>query len=456
MIYNDNLNILQFCDGNNWMALGGSLSEIWDKAGSDIYYDTGNVGIGKTNPFYPLDVDGTVKTSGAVIIGSQPGCAAGDAGAIRYVGGAVPYEYCDGGGTWLPFKQPACGDDDTAGCYVDTTRSTSDPEFIAANIKDGVTILGVTGTYVDLSDKVPDPFNFVDQSDVALSTLTTSNVETITGIDASIPVSITGDGGPQFSINGGSWVTSGSLTNGETLQLRLMSDTAYSTMQSATVTVGSIDDQWDVTTLAADTIPDAFAFVDQSDVALSTLISSNTLTITGINSATPISITGNGGPQFSIDGGSWLTSGSIIAGQTVQLRLTSSALNSSIHTASLDIGGVTDQWDVTTEDAFICAGYAYQGYCYYMGGDNQSCDQVCSSRGGCNLAGTQNIGSAGTNVQCQNVLDNVNDPASGSVSTNAGGAAGCVNVTSVRLRQNGTTTCSYKWMLHSRACACNN
>lgn len=86
MIYNDDLNILQFCDGNNWMALGGSLSEIWDKSGSDIYYDMGNVGIGTTNPLYPLDVDGTANTKALRFV-DQTGSHINTDGALYRTGG---------------------------------------------------------------------------------------------------------------------------------------------------------------------------------------------------------------------------------------------------------------------------------------------------------------------------------------------------------------------------------
>jgi hypothetical protein len=98
--------------------------------------------------------------------------------------------------------------------------------------------------------------------------------------------------------------------------------------------------------VGADTTPDAFSFTDQTDVALSTLTTSNTLTITGIDAATAISVTGG---EMSINSGAFgSASTTVVASDTVQLRVTSSASNSTAVAVTLDIGGVTDEWSVTT------------------------------------------------------------------------------------------------------------
>ena len=97
-------------------------------------------------------------------------------------------------------------------------------------------------------DTTPDPFSFTDQPSVATSTLILSDIVTITGIAAAAAVDITGDGSPAFRVGGGAWLTSGTISDGETLQLRLTSNAAHSTLNSATITVGTESDQWDVTT----------------------------------------------------------------------------------------------------------------------------------------------------------------------------------------------------------------
>jgi hypothetical protein len=63
-----------------------------------------------------------------------------------------------------------------------------------------------------------------------------------------LSVSVSGASTAQISINGGAWTTSGSISSGQSLQVRLTSSGLVSTGQTATVTVGSTSTNWTVTT----------------------------------------------------------------------------------------------------------------------------------------------------------------------------------------------------------------
>lgn len=103
--------------------------------------------------------------------------------------------------------------------------------------------------------------------------------------------------------------------------------------------------------VGSDTYPDAFSFTDVANQEKNTVITSNTITVTGITAATPISISGGFSPQYRINGGSWTSSaGNVNNNDTVQIRATSANAFSTTTTTTLDIGTRTDDWTITTQN----------------------------------------------------------------------------------------------------------
>lgn len=100
-----------------------------------------------------------------------------------------------------------------------------------------------------------------------------------------------------------------------------------------------------------------------------------------------------------------------------------------------------------------CGGFMDGGYCYVGGTVNgQSCDTVCSARGGCNLNGTRRIGSGSAPASCLTVLDGLS-LGTGSVGT-VTGAFGCSVASTTRRRATSTTTCAATNASYRRVCAC--
>lgn len=103
--------------------------------------------------------------------------------------------------------------------------------------------------------------------------------------------------------------------------------------------------------VASDTTPDAFTFTDITSAFGDTVYTSNTITVTGINAAAAITITGG---TYSINGGAYTASaGTVVVNDTVAVRVTSSALGSTAVNAVLTIGGVSDTYTVTTAAAVV-------------------------------------------------------------------------------------------------------
>ena len=195
-------------------------------------------------------------------------------------------------------------------------------------------------------DRTPNPFSFTDQTGVALSTLIISNTITVTGINAGTSISISGG---QYSRNNGTFTTSqGTAYNGDSIRVRHTSATVNNTTTNTVLTIGGVKDTFSSTTLAnaADTTPNPFSFTDQTGIALNTTVTSNTITVAGINASSAISISGG---LYSINGGGYVASASTVNnGNSVTIRLISSPNYSTSSNAVLTIGGVSDTFSVTT------------------------------------------------------------------------------------------------------------
>ncbi|WP_209422667.1 DUF1566 domain-containing protein [Melaminivora jejuensis] len=102
-------------------------------------------------------------------------------------------------------------------------------------------------------------------------------------------------------------------------------------------------------TPVVDSVPDAFAFAARTGVALSTVVTSEAVTIAGLNSPAAISVEHG---EYQIDAGPWSTSPATVEqGQSVRLRHTSSAAYASSSTSTLTIGGVSGSFTSTTQAA---------------------------------------------------------------------------------------------------------
>lgn len=194
------------------------------------------------------------------------------------------------------------------------------------------------------ADTTPAAFSFLDQTGVAVSSTITSAAITVTGINAAAAISVSGG---TYSVNGGGFTSSpGTVVNNDAVVVRHTSSGSQSTGVSTVLTIGGVSDTFTSTTAGPDTTPDAFAFTPQTGVALSTLINSNSITVSGITASAAITVA-NG--FYRINGGSWVaTSGTVSNGDTVEARHQSSAVNSTAKTTTVTIGGVSADFTTTT------------------------------------------------------------------------------------------------------------
>ena len=215
----------------------------------------------------------------------------------------------------------------------------------------------------------PSPFSFAKPPSQSANTLVTSNTITITGNTAPAPVVISGG---SYSINGAAFTNApGTITAGQTIAVQLMSSAVPGGTSSLTITIGGVQGTFAVTTeVPVDTMPDPFTLISPTQFpAPGTNVNSPAITITGINAPTPVDIIGG---SYMITGTPVLTSvrasinnarrraaitdvftnapGTIENGQKITVQVTSSPIDGGVVTATLNVGGVTQPFTVTTRD----------------------------------------------------------------------------------------------------------
>jgi len=100
------------------------------------------------------------------------------------------------------------------------------------------------------------------------------------------------------------------------------------------------------TSAPADTLPDAFEFIDKSNVQRSTIIESNPVQISGLSSCAPCSITGG---AYSTNNAAFISSnGRVCNGDSIVVRLISSSGSATSVEAVFRVGGFQSAFRVTT------------------------------------------------------------------------------------------------------------
>ncbi|GAB4257310.1 MAG: hypothetical protein Kow0065_06490 [Methylomicrobium sp.] len=211
----------------------------------------------------------------------------------------------------------------------------------------GVSAAFTVTTLGDTVDTTPDAFSFPAQTEAPLNSTVASQSITVSGINAPAPISVVG--GSYAVNNGGFTSASGTVNAGDRVTAQVQSANTHSTTTTATVTIGGVSGTFSVTTAAvvADTTPDAFSFTAQTDVEPGSSVTSNAMTVTGIDAPAPISISGG---LYSVNNGAFVaTAGQVNANDSVRVRLLASTEYDVTTLATLTIGGVSGSFQVTTK-----------------------------------------------------------------------------------------------------------
>lgn len=202
------------------------------------------------------------------------------------------------------------------------------------------------GSVLIEDDLMPNPIVFNDVTEANFSQTYTSNTVQITGINVTVPISITGG---QYRVNNGVWTTQNSIVNnGDTVTVRLTTAQASEYTYTVVLTVGEGQGVWNVTTKEILSVPDTISFTPLNDTELNTPQNSNTVVITGINISIPVSVSGG---SYSKNGGQGSTAPTTaVNGDTFALRHTSATVGETPTTTVFNYGGKSANFITTTRE----------------------------------------------------------------------------------------------------------
>lgn len=193
-------------------------------------------------------------------------------------------------------------------------------------------------------DTTPNAFTLAASVGAEISAAVTSNTITVGGIDAASAISVTGG---EYSVNSGAFTgTAGTVTNGQMVQVRGTSSDMFDQTATVRLTIGGVSGDFVITTRMIDETPDAFTFTPVTGAMLSTAVTSNAITVAGIDNSAGISIADG---EYRIGTGTFTsTAGTVDNGQSVEVRRTSAATVSTDAATTLTIGGVAGTFTITT------------------------------------------------------------------------------------------------------------
>ena len=234
----------------------------------------------------------------------------------------------------------------------------------AAATGQGAAPRGEGAVYIEYSqqDVTPDSFSFSDVDNATVNTTYDSDIVQITGITGTVSASSSSPGittairvcSGSTASTCGTFEAGDQIGNNQYIQVQATTGNLYNTTYTVAVTVGTVTSYWDINVgPPPDSSPNAFFIQDVDNVAISTLTTSEEVTISGIT--VPVDITATNGAEILVEGSSTWVSGAtgttIENGEFFQVRLTSSSDYEDSISTTVTVGtgpSSTATWTVTT------------------------------------------------------------------------------------------------------------
>lgn len=194
----------------------------------------------------------------------------------------------------------------------------------------------------------PDAFAFAAVTDVEPGATVMSNAVIISGIETPVAIAISGAGDPLLLINDVPATDDPTVQNGDTVRVSLTASNDFEGSVTATVTLAGTGYDFTVTTRHAHVDPNGFSFPPVTNADPGATVTSDPATITGIETPIHVAVSGTGDPTLLINDVPATEDPTVQNGDTVRVTLTASNDFGGVASATVDVGGQTATFTVTT------------------------------------------------------------------------------------------------------------
>lgn len=211
------------------------------------------------------------------------------------------------------------------------------------------------GSVGDAGNRPVNAFTFVPLLDVDKGLQVISNEVAVDSGGSLLDVSVQGG---EYSLGCSALFTSAlrTIVNGETICLRHAASILPTHSAATVVAVGNYRAAFTSLTGPADTAPETFGFASQSEVAQGVTVTSETVTLSGIDAPAPVQVSGGSYSPGCLSTSFTTEPGYIAPGGTVCVRHVSSTALDATTTTTLTVGGVSASFTSTTSEVASSSG----------------------------------------------------------------------------------------------------
>ena len=256
------------------------------------------------------------------------------------------------GGPWVAAPLVSAGDTVRLKALAPGQPGYSDDIFVSVG-----SILGRWS--LSTKPAFPDPVNFVAVPASALSASVTSSTAVMTPFYGTLSVSVSagspGSPVPDLMVNGSRMADGrATLKSGDRIEISLQTPATFATDVSPVLSIaGMAPVKWTVVTRREVTSPPSLDVPAKGLLELSTLTTSDAVTIPDFDGEAGISVSGAGNPLLSLNNGPYLASGTVRGGDVLRVQATSPADYESEIPITVTSGATTGVWRIGTRPADV-------------------------------------------------------------------------------------------------------